>query len=61
MYSFALGEGPATGFCKHDNVISRSMKWGISSVDEQILAAGKERTPWSYQKGREESHLLHSD
>jgi hypothetical protein len=41
MYSFGLGEGTVTGSCKHDNVFSGSMKWGISSLDEHILAAGK--------------------
>jgi hypothetical protein len=30
-----------TGSCKHDNVFSVSMKWGISSFDDHILAAGK--------------------
>jgi len=33
-----------TGSCKHDNVISVSMKWGISSVDEEILPAGGKKT-----------------
>ena len=40
FFSFALGEEPITGSCKHDNVISGSMKWGICSVDEEILPAG---------------------
>lgn len=40
------------GSCKHDNIFSVSMKWGITSFDEHILAAGK--ALWSYQKDREE-------